>query len=115
MKITLLTNRDLASHITLGRLIDGLTNHQLSIFISEKVGSDHSLPKPLMDLSGFEKELLNDGRPSFEQLAQRAGCQLQGFSDLGNQVNGAEGIARIAATAPDLIISVRFGPASTWQ
>jgi methionyl-tRNA formyltransferase len=109
MKITLLTNRDLASHITLGRLIDGLTNHQLSIFISEKVGSDHSLPKPLMDLSGFEKELLNDGRPSFEQLAQRAGCQLQGFSDLGNQVNGAEGIARIAATAPDLIISVRFG------
>lgn len=109
MNITLLTNRDLASHLALGRLIEGLGDHRLAIFLSEKVGADHSLPQPLMDLAAFEKELLNDGRVSFDQLAQRAGCSLQGFVDLNNQVNGPEGIARIAATEPDLIISLRFG------
>ena len=109
MNITLLTNRDLASHIALGRLIEGLADHQLSIFLSEKVGADHSLPQPLMDLTAFEKELLNDGRASFDQLAQRAGCSVQGFVDLNNQVNSVKGIARIAATEPDLIISLRFG------
>ena len=38
MKITILTNRDLASHIALTRLVQGLSDHQLNIFISEKVG-----------------------------------------------------------------------------
>lgn len=121
MNITLLCNRDLPSHVALSRLIEGLAEHltghltekltenQLSIFISEKVGADKVLPQPLMDLGAFESQLLNDGRPSFEQLAEKAGCQLQGFADLGNKINSAAGIARIAATEPELIISVRFG------
>lgn len=121
MKITLLCNRDLASHVALSLLIEGLaeysavhltehlTEHQLSIFISERVGADKVLPQSLMDLGAFELQLLNDGRPSFEQLAEKAGCQLQGFADLDNRVNSPAGIARIAATEPELIISVRFG------
>lgn len=113
MKITLLTNRDLASHMALSLLIKGLTEHfaehRLSIFISEKVGADKTLPEPLMELAAFERQLLMDGRPSFEQLAESAGCQLQGFADLDNKVNSPQGIARIAATEPELIISVRFG------
>jgi methionyl-tRNA formyltransferase len=125
MKITILSNRDLPSHLALSRLIDhlsgdlrgygdkavdeGLSEHQLPIFISEKVGADSVLPQPLMDLAAFERRLLCDGRPSFEQLAERAGCQLQGFADLDNKVNSAAGIQRIAATEPELIISVRFG------
>ena len=109
MNITLLTNRDLASHIALSQLINGLAEHKLSIFMSEKVGADQVLPQPLLDLAAFEWQLLNDGRPSFDQLAATAGCRVQGFADLDNRVNSAKGIARIAATEPELIISVRFG------
>lgn len=109
MNITLLCNRDLPSHIALSQLIDGLAEHNLSIFISEKVGADKTLPEPLMELAAFERQLLMDGRPSFEQLAESAGCSLQGFVDLDNKVNSPEGVARIAATEPELIISVRFG------
>lgn len=109
MKITLLCNRDLPSHVALGLLVKGLAEHSLSIFISEKVGADKVLPEPLMELAAFERQLLMDGRPSFEQLAESAGCSLQGFVDLDNKVNTPEGIARIAATEPELIISVRFG------
>jgi methionyl-tRNA formyltransferase len=109
MNITLLTNRDLPSHLALSRLIGALSHHKLSIFISEKVGADHRLPQPLMDLAAFEKKVLADGRPSFDDLAACAGCTLQGFSDIGNRVNGPEGIARLQATEPDLIISLRFG------
>ncbi|UVW34776.1 formyl transferase [SAR92 clade bacterium H455] len=113
MKITLLCNRDLPSHIALSCLINGLAEHlpqhQLSILISEKVGADKVLPEPLMELAAFERELLEDGRPSFEQLAESAGCSLQGFVDLDNKLNTPAGIARIAATEPELIISVRFG------
>ena len=58
MNITILTNRDLASHIALGRLVKLLDNHSLTIFMSEKVGKDHSLPDPIMALGAFEKDLI---------------------------------------------------------
>ena len=109
MRITLLTNRDLPSHLALSQLVRQLADHEISIFISEKVGSDYLLPSPLMALQSFELELLQDGRPSFEQLAVKAGGSLQGFVDIDNKVNGSAGLERIKATRPDLIISVRFG------
>ncbi|MBT4163700.1 MAG: formyl transferase [Porticoccaceae bacterium] len=109
MRITLLTNRDSPSHLALSQLVRQLADHEISIFISEKVGSDYLLPSPLMALQSFELELLQDGRPSFEQLAVKAGGSLQGFVDTDNKVNGSAGLERIKATRPDLIISVRFG------
>ncbi|MBT6028054.1 MAG: formyl transferase [Porticoccaceae bacterium] len=109
MRITLLTNRDSPSHLALSQLVRQLADHEISIFISEKVGSDYLLPSPLMALQSFELELLQDGRPSFEQLAVKAGGSLQGFVDIDNKVNGSAGLERIKATRPDLIISVRFG------
>jgi methionyl-tRNA formyltransferase len=109
MNITLLTNRDLASHIALSRLVKELADHQLTIFLSEKVGGDQQVPQALIELAAFEKSLLEDGRPSFNQLAAAAGCRIQGFSDIGNQVNSPAGIARIQASEPELIISLRFG------
>jgi methionyl-tRNA formyltransferase len=109
MNITILTNRDLASHIALSRLVKELVGHQLAIFLSEKVGGDQQLPQALVELASFEKILLEDGRPSFDQLAAAAGCRIQGFSDIGNQVNSPAGIARIQASEPELIISLRFG------
>jgi len=109
MNITILTNRDLASHIALSRLVKELSGHRLAIFLSEKVGGDQQLPQALRELAAFEKSLLEDGRPSFDQLAATAGCSIQGFSDIGNQVNSLAGIARIQASEPELIISLRFG------
>ena len=109
MNITLLTNRDLASHVALSQLIHILSDHRLTIFLSEKVGGNQQLPQPLIDLATVERAQLADGRPTFEMLAQQAGCTLQGFTDLGNSVNSPAGIARIQASQPDLIISVRFG------
>jgi len=109
MKITILTNRDLASHIALIRLVQGLSDHQLNIFISEKVGADHRLPQPLVDLAAFEKRQIAAAKMSFDDLARLAGCELQGFADIDNRVNGLEGLQRIRASAPELIISVRFG------
>ena len=109
MNITILTNRDLASHIALSRLVKELAGHRLAIFLSEKVGGDQQLPQALTELAAFEKSLLEDGSPSFDQLAVAAGCSIQGFSDIGNQVNSPAGIARIQASEPELIISLRFG------
>ncbi len=83
MNITILTNRDLASHIALTRLIKQLAGHRLAIFLSEKVGGDQRLSQPLVELAAFEKSLLEDGRPSFDQLAADAGCTIQGFGDIG--------------------------------
>ena len=109
MNISLLTNRDLASHIVLSRLIGLLSGHRLSIFISEKVGRDQSLPQPLMALAEFEKQLIAASPHSFDSLARQAGCRLQGFADIDNRVNGTQGIERIKATKPDVILSIRFG------
>lgn len=109
MKITILTNRDLASHSALSLLVKALGDHQLTIFISEKFGADQHLPAPLMELAAFEKHQLATAEHSFDDLAKLAGCELQGFADIGNKVNGPEGLARIQASQPDLIISVRFG------
>jgi len=109
MNITLLINRDLASHIALGRLLGPLSQHRLSIFISEKVGRDHSLPQPLMALAEFEKQRIAASPRSFDSLASQANCQLQGFADIAGRVNSPEGVARIQATAPDVILSIRFG------
>ena len=78
MNITILTNRDLASHIALTRLVKALVDHQLSIFISEKVGADHQLPAPLMELAAFEKHQLATAEHSFDDLAKQVGCELQG-------------------------------------
>ena len=109
MNITILTNRDLASHIALTRVVKQLAGHRLEIFLSEKVGGDQQLPQPLLQLAAFENSLIEDGRPSFDQLAAAAGCTIQGFGDIGNQVNSPAGVARIQATEPELIISLRFG------
>lgn len=109
MNITLLANRDLASQFAISQLVNQLADHRLSIFLSEKVGGDRPLPQPIIELGEFEQNLLGDGRPTFDELAATAGCSVAGFSDLDNRVNSPEGVARIQATEPELIISLRFG------
>ena len=109
MKICILTNRDLASQLALDYLVQQLGHHELSIFISERVGANHSYIEPLQELADFEAQAMSSRAMGFEAIAASAGCKLQGFVDLGNQINSPEGCARINSCRPDLIISIRFG------
>lgn len=109
MNITLLINRDLASHVALSRLIILLSGHKLAIFISEKVGQEQRFIAALIALGTFEQRMIAASGHSFDDLAARANGTLQGFADLGNKVNSAEGIARTNASEPDVTLSIRFG------
>lgn len=102
-------NRDLASHLALTYLSKILRGHRVSVFLSEKVGAEQELPCALAELTAFERELLNDGRPSFEQLAEQLDCNLQDFADCDHQINTSKGFKKVALCEPDLIICVRFG------
>ena len=122
MNITILTNRDLASCFALNRLISGLAEHQVTVFLSSRVGSK-PLAVPLQHLKFVEQDLLNgliaplldsgalgrarDGQAlfSFEQLAERV---IGGVSTL-NAINDAAGHERYAESKPDLVLSVRYG------
>ena len=109
MNITLLINRDLASHLALSYLSRMLRGHNFSLFISERVGPVQELPSDLLELAIFERELLDDGRPTFAQLAEQLGCQLQDFADCDDQINTPKGLKKITLCEPDLIVCIRFG------
>ncbi len=107
--ITLLINRDLASHLALYYLMDLLKGHRISIFLSEKVGVNHSPPLALVDLAAFETQCLNDGRLTFAEMADTLGCKIGDFVDLENRLSSPVARDRIAQTNPDLILCIRFG------
>lgn len=114
IKICILTNRDLASQLAVDYLVKQLEHHKLSIFISERVGGSQAYIEPLQELAEFERQAMISLEKSslamgFDAIAATAGCELQGFSDLGNKINSPEGCARINSCCPDLIISIRFG------
>ncbi|MFZ8956646.1 MAG: formyl transferase [Pseudohongiellaceae bacterium] len=122
MNITILTNRDLASCFALNRLIPGLTEHQVTVFLSSRVGSK-TLAVPLQHLKFVEQDLLNgliaplldpdtsgplrEGQTllSFEQL----GARITGGVSTLNAINETAGLKRYAESEPDLVLSVRYG------
>jgi len=119
MKITILANRDVASNFALNRLVSALAaEHQLSIFLSSRVGGNTSIPEPLVQLKFFEQSLFNDllfpalacssvdGRLlSFEALAASVDAPLSVL----NKINSDEGLETLAASQPELILSIRYG------
>ena len=110
MKIVILTNRDLASQLALSYLVKDLHQHQLAIFLSESVGNASAYPDALKQLAKFEQLATTSLDLNFDPIGRdNTICRLQGFSDIDNRVNSAEGVARIKNLSPDLIISVRFG------
>ena len=122
MNITILTNRDLASCFALNRLIPGLAEHQVTVFLSSRVGSK-PLAVPLQHLKFVEQDLLNgliaplldpdtsgparEGQTlfSFEQL----GSLITGGVSTLNAINETAGLERYAESEPDLVLSVRYG------
>ena len=120
MNITILANRDLASCLALNQLVPGLAAHRVSVFLSSRVGSK-PLAMPLQHLKLVEQDLLNkiiapllarvddsaeqQSLLSFEQLSARVAG---GVRELNN-INEAAGHEVFADSAPDLVLSIRYG------
>lgn len=113
MKIAVLYNRDLYALKALNLLLPGLSTHELALFHSSRVGRAAAQePEALTMLGNTERQLLeqlnpmcSDGFAGIEALARRYQC-----TDLPlNDVNKPEGLLRLRAFAPDLILSIRFG------
>ena len=118
MRITLLTNRDLASNVALNLLLPQLSsNHELHVFSSDRVGRTPAAPG-LATASFYEQTLplellfpLIDAQPKHGELLTFQGLNpflLAPVTSL-NQPNSTEGLSALAATEPDLVISIRYG------
>ena len=119
MHITLLANRDLHSNYALNLLLPRLANdHSLTLFLSDTVGGDSSRQPDLHWLQFLEQTLCND--LLFPTL-DRAGVtgELLTFSAFEtfleqpwarlNDPNSETGLAALAGSNPDLLISLRYG------
>lgn len=120
MNITVLANRDLASNLALNHLLPSLVrDHEVHVFLSSQVGSSTVAPYELQQLKFFEQGLfnqllfpalqgssLNARLLSFDALARVVG--VPSIGDL-NKINTEEGLQSLAATAPDLVLSIRYG------
>ena len=119
MRITLLTNRDLASNYALNLVLPQLSsNHEMHVFCSDKVGNKPAAPG-LATASFYEHTLplellfpLIDAQPrqygelrTFQGLNQYLAAPIAGL----NKPNSTEGLNALAATEPDLVISIRYG------
>ena len=118
MRITLLTNKDLASNFALNLLLPTLSSdHELHVFCSDRVGRKPAAPGlaaasfyeqtlplellfPLIDAQPREGELL-----TFRSLNQ---FLVEPVASL-NQPSSIEGLGALAATEPDLVVSIRYG------
>lgn len=119
MNITILANQDIASNYALNMLLPLLTGHNIHLYLSSAVGGSASKPEPLLRLKFFEQTFFNEclsarmnnyesngsSYKTFQQLA----CFLSEPVSLLNHINSVESINKIKHTAPDLIISIRYG------
>ena len=118
LRITLLTNRDLASNFALNLMLPTLSeHHELQVFCSDSVGTQPVEPT-LSELAFYEQTLPNqllfpliDAQESKGEL-----LTFQGLSDYLsspvtslNEPNKPSGLATLAASEPDLTVSVRYG------
>ena len=118
VRITLLTNRDLASNFALNLLLPQLAHdHELHVFCSDRVGSKPAAPG-LATASFYEQTLplellfpLIDAQPKHGELLTFQGLSPFLVAPVAslNQPNSAEGLSALVATEPDLVISVRYG------
>lgn len=117
MRILLLANSDLASNYTLNLLLPQLQGHELKLLLSSSVGGTSQRAPELQQLKFFEQQLFNDLIfPLLAQGSQGAMTSFSGFTPLlvapaavENEINSANGLARVAAFAPDLVIYIRYG------
>ena len=120
MKITLLTNKDLASCIALNRLVTALTDHELTVFLSAQVGNTRPLPDGLLQLKFFEQSLFNElifpllppspgtvmpDLLSFDGIAKMISKPIREL----NAINQLAESAEFKNSEPDLVLCIRYG------
>ena len=124
MRIAFLLNRDVESCLALNLLAPALARHQLSVFLSERVGGsapakDAPRPAAVLGQLGFvEQDLWNrvafprldaladtGGFRSFEGLGRRMGFPVRAVAS----ARTPEGLAALAAADADVFVSIRFG------
>ena len=118
MNIVLLLNNDIASNFALNLLLPALAPHNIKVFLSSKVGGNLTRPQALQDLARFEQHDIYQALEqlpkvtaqklmfkTYPEIAQHHGIQIETL----NQINAEQGIEKIQALSPDLIISIRYG------
>lgn len=120
MKITLLTNSDVASYIALNNLVPFLCDHDMTVFLSSEVGSASQLPDELKRLKFFEQELFTELLfPALSLSNRETSTELLSFDGIAeltskpihesNRINVAEEFALFNRSEPDLVLSIRYG------
>lgn len=122
MRIAFLVNRDVESNLALNLLLPSLARHEVTLFLSERVGGTASsksgaLAAMLGQLAFAEQDLWNravfpllDAAPreggllSFEGLRRR-GVPVQPLAS----AKTPEGLRALEAAGADLFVSIRFG------
>ncbi len=119
MKIILLANKDLASNYAINLLLPHIKDHQISLFLSAKVGGNSQKPKELNRLKFFEQDLFNLSISVNLPLPKERNSSAMSFTQMDsifsqphdelNEINSKQGIQQIQQISPDLIISIRYG------
>jgi methionyl-tRNA formyltransferase len=126
MRITILTNLDLASCIALNHLLPLISEHTISVFYSSQVGnlsSKSQAPFELQQIRFLEQTVLIQNifpvvekylstsnttfnkLMTFNQLAAHFQFSLQPLND----INQTSGYSKLSQSQPDLLVSIRFG------
>ena len=123
MRILACLNRDLASNLALNLLLPAFAEHTVRIGLSERVGSAGGPrePRERAELRAAEQVLPNellfpliegaklpdDGsrRLTFGEIERHRGIEVASFSD----PNSPAGLEAVAAFAPDLLLTIRYG------
>ncbi|MBL6718387.1 MAG: hypothetical protein ISQ02_07030 [Pseudomonadales bacterium] len=117
MKVVVLLNEDLPALYALNHLHACLLRHETTFFLSRSVGRPGPTPRGLRELKAQEQGLLRQvlnrlpprtrpqGLRAFSELARALGCEGT-YLDKPRDTGSREALA---ALAPDVIFSVRYG------
>ncbi len=118
MRLTILYNRDIHSNEALNHLLPSLATHDITLLYSCRVGANTQRDSRLNSLAFFEQGFFTNYLFPMADKASRIGKRLT-FRALASRygatdtpvenINSAEGIALLRSSAPDLILSIRFG------
>jgi methionyl-tRNA formyltransferase len=105
VRIGLFYNRDIYAHAALNQLIPKLSDHELGMFYSQRVGSASQTRDPrLVALAQVETHFATAPGLSFEAMASKSHCREIAITD----INGRD-LNLLRAFDADLLISIRFG------
>jgi len=117
MRIALFTNLDLHSNLAINFLIPELVNHEVKLFLSEKVGSAVPVIPPLQFLDYLERKfLINHLFPHLERnpkseflTFRQIDAKYNTGSTFIKDINDPDFLEKLFVFAPDLFLVIRFG------